>query len=99
MGAPTIAIRECGIREGRNALPTLSLSVEAPSSGVCWSAELIRSMQIVYFSHSYRDADAGTVNYFARLLTSEGLILNLDPKSSSSVNSARLERLLVGTDG
>ncbi|MGV9677092.1 hypothetical protein ACWDSJ_17590 [Nocardia sp. NPDC003482] len=55
-------------------------------------------MSIVYFSHSYRERDAAVVDFFARLIRSEGLTLSLDPPSSS-VNSAKLQRHLNASDG
>lgn len=55
-------------------------------------------MNIVYFSHSYRTADADIVKYFGLLLDGEGLIPSLDPPSDN-VNSAKLERHLRSTEG
>jgi hypothetical protein len=55
-------------------------------------------MNIVYFSHSYREQDADIVKYFGRLLRSENLIPSLDPPSET-VNSAKLERHLNSSDG
>jgi len=52
----------------------------------------------LYFSHSYRSEDAQCVDFFGRLLRSEGLVPSLDPPSES-VNSAKLERHLASTDG
>jgi hypothetical protein len=45
-------------------------------------------MNLVYFSHSYREQDALCVNYFGRLIRSEGLIPSLDPPSES-LNAAK----------
>jgi hypothetical protein len=45
-------------------------------------------MNLVYFSHSYREQDAPRVNYFGRLIRSEGLIPSLDPPSES-LNAAK----------
>ncbi|MGN2640503.1 hypothetical protein ACTD5D_30915 [Nocardia takedensis] len=55
-------------------------------------------MSIVYFAHSYRERDAAVVDFFARLIRSEGLSLSLDPPSDS-VNSAKLQRHLNASDG
>lgn len=55
-------------------------------------------MQLVYFSHSYRENDAGVVKFFGALLRSEGLIPALDPPSSR-LNSAKPERQLQTSDG
>ena len=55
-------------------------------------------MNLVYFSHSYREEDAAIVRYFARLLRSESLIPSLDPPSGA-VNAAKLERHLNSSDG
>ena len=55
-------------------------------------------MSIVYFAHSYRGRDAGVVDFFARLIRSEGLTLSLDPPSDA-VNSAKLQRHLNASDG
>ena len=55
-------------------------------------------MNIVYFSHSYRQEDAHIVKYFGRLMRSENLIPSLDPPSES-VNAAKLERHLNSSDG
>ncbi|MCE8426970.1 MAG: hypothetical protein J5U19_01095, partial [Candidatus Methanoperedens sp.] len=55
-------------------------------------------MNIVYFSHSYREEDRGLVEYFGELIQSQGLIPSLDPPSDS-VNAAKLERHLNNSDG
>jgi hypothetical protein len=55
-------------------------------------------VSIVYFAHSYRERDAGVVDFFARLIRSEGLTLSLDPPSDS-VNGAKLQRHLNASDG
>ncbi|MEV0295313.1 hypothetical protein [Nocardia sp. NPDC050710] len=55
-------------------------------------------MSIVYFAHSYRERDAAVVDFFARLIRSEGLSLSLDPPSDA-VNSAKLQRHLNASDG
>jgi hypothetical protein len=55
-------------------------------------------MNLVYFSHSYREEDAQIVRYFGRLLRSENLIPSLDPPSKT-VNAAKLERHLNSSDG
>ena len=55
-------------------------------------------MSIVYFAHSYRERDASVVDFFARLIRSEGLTVSLDPPSQS-VNSAKLQRHLNASDG
>lgn len=55
-------------------------------------------MSIVYFAHSYRKEDARVVDFFGRLLRSEGLTPSLDPPSTS-VNSAKLQRHLNASDG
>jgi hypothetical protein len=55
-------------------------------------------MNLVYFSHSYREADAAIIRYFGRLLRSENLIPSLDPPSET-VNAAKLERHLNSSDG
>lgn len=55
-------------------------------------------MSIVYFAHSYRERDAGVVDFFGRLIRSEGLTVSLDPPSDA-VNSAKLQRHLNASDG
>lgn len=55
-------------------------------------------MHLIYYSHSYRQADAGVVRFFARLMRNESLIPSLDPPSAS-LNSAKPERHLCSTDG
>jgi hypothetical protein len=55
-------------------------------------------MSVVYFAHSYRERDARVVDFFARLIRSEGLTVSLDPPSDS-VNSAKLQRHLNSSDG
>jgi hypothetical protein len=55
-------------------------------------------MQIVYFSHSYRQEDQRVNDFFSRLMESEELIMSLDPPSDN-VNSAKLQRHLNGCDG
>lgn len=55
-------------------------------------------MQVMYFAHSYRDRDARVVDYFGRLMRSEGLVPSLDPPSDS-VNGAKLQRHLNASDG
>lgn len=52
---------------------------------------------IVYFAHSYRPEDAEIVDYFARLIEADGLLLSLDPPSNR-VNTAKLERHLLHSD-
>jgi len=55
-------------------------------------------VSIVYFAHSYRERDAGVVDFFARLIRREGLTLSLDPPSDS-VNGAKLQRHMNASDG
>jgi hypothetical protein len=55
-------------------------------------------MQLIYYAHSYREADAVVVEFFLGLMRSEGLIPSLDPPSAS-LNSAKPERHLNSTDG
>lgn len=55
-------------------------------------------MSILYFAHSYRDRDARVVDYFGRLMRSEGLVPSIDPPSDS-VNAAKLQRHLNSSDG
>ncbi len=55
-------------------------------------------MALIYFAHSYRDRDAKVVDYFGRLMRSEGLIPSLDPPSRT-VNGAKLQRHLNSSDG
>ena len=55
-------------------------------------------MSVIYFAHSYRERDARIVDYFGRLIRSEGLVPSLDPPSDS-VNSAKLQRHLNSSDG
>src|SRR3954447_5343831 len=55
-------------------------------------------MTVMYFAHSYRDRDARIVDYFGRLMRSEGLVPSLDPPSDS-VNAAKLQRHLNSSDG
>jgi len=55
-------------------------------------------MNIVYFSHSYREEDRSLVEYFGELIQSQGLIPSLDPPSES-INAAKLERHLNNSDG
>lgn len=55
-------------------------------------------MALVYFAHSYRERDARVVDYFGRLMRSEGLIPSLDPPSDT-VNGAKLQRHLNSSDG
>ncbi len=55
-------------------------------------------MQIVYFSHSYRQDDQRVNDFFSRLMESEQLVLSLDPPSET-VNAAKLQRHLNGNDG
>ncbi|HZM78685.1 MAG TPA: hypothetical protein VFC19_23410, partial [Candidatus Limnocylindrales bacterium] len=52
---------------------------------------------IVYFAHSYRTEDTQIVDYFARLIEANGLLLSLDPPSDR-VNTAKLERHLLHSD-
>jgi len=53
---------------------------------------------LVYFAHSYRERDARVVDYFGRLMRSEGLLPSLDPPSDA-VNGAKLQRHLNSSDG
>jgi hypothetical protein len=53
---------------------------------------------LIYFAHSYRERDARVVDYFGRLMRSEGLVPSLDPPSDT-VNSAKLQRHLNSSDG
>jgi hypothetical protein len=53
---------------------------------------------VIYFAHSYRQRDARIVDYFGRLMRSEGLVPSLDPPSDA-VNSAKLQRHLNSSDG
>jgi hypothetical protein len=55
-------------------------------------------VQIVYFSHSYRQEDGKVNDFFSRLMESENLVLSLDPPSES-VNAAKLQRHLNSADG
>ncbi len=55
-------------------------------------------MQLVYFSHSYRDVDSVVVRFFGELMRVEGLVPSLDPPSNR-LNSAKPERHLGATDG
>ena len=55
-------------------------------------------MQLVYYSHSYREPDAPVVGFFASLMAHEGLTPSLDPPSDR-LNSAKPERHLASTDG
>ncbi|MFC1890293.1 hypothetical protein ACFL4G_11115 [Thermodesulfobacteriota bacterium] len=55
-------------------------------------------MQLIYFSHSYREPDAGVVECFGTLMRDEGLTPSLDPPSDR-LNSAKPERHLRSTDG
>ncbi|MFC5060734.1 hypothetical protein [Actinomycetospora atypica] len=55
-------------------------------------------MSIVYFAHSYRERDAKVVDFFARLIRSEGLTVSLDPPSNS-VNASKLQRHMNASDG
>ncbi|PYX52046.1 MAG: hypothetical protein DMG76_30360 [Acidobacteria bacterium] len=55
-------------------------------------------MYLIYYSHSYRPADAEINMFFQDLLLSEGLTPNLDP-FSDRLNSAKPERHLQSTDG
>jgi hypothetical protein len=55
-------------------------------------------MQLVYFSHSYRQDDQRVNDFFSRLMESEQLILSLDPPSET-VNTAKLQRHLNSSDG
>ncbi|WP_435120275.1 hypothetical protein [Amycolatopsis thermoflava] len=55
-------------------------------------------MPVMYFAHSYRERDARIVDYFGRLMRSEGLVPSLDPPSDS-VNGAKLQRHLNASDG
>lgn len=56
------------------------------------------TVQIVYFSHSYRKEDAPIVRYFTDLIRAAGLVPILDPPSEA-VNAARLQRHLRDSDG
>jgi hypothetical protein len=55
-------------------------------------------MNLIYFAHSYRKSDTNIVEFFGRLMRSEGLIPSLDPPSNS-LNSAKPEKHLRTTDG
>lgn len=55
-------------------------------------------MSIIYFAHSYRERDANVVDFFARLIRSEGLTVSLDPPSDA-VNAAKLQRHMNASDG
>jgi hypothetical protein len=55
-------------------------------------------MTVIYFAHSYRERDSKVVDYFGRLIRSEGLIPSLDPPSDT-VNRAKLQRHLNSSDG
>jgi len=55
-------------------------------------------MQIVYWAHSYRDEDAPVNKHFGILIEAAGMVVNFDPPSKS-VNSAKLERNLLVSDG
>lgn len=55
-------------------------------------------MSLIYFAHSYRERDARVVDFFGRLVRSEGLMLSLDPPSEG-VNAAKLQRHLNSCDG
>jgi hypothetical protein len=56
------------------------------------------TVSVVYFAHSYRERDADVVDFFARLIRSEGLTVSLDPPSDH-VNAAKLQRHLNASDG
>lgn len=55
-------------------------------------------MQLIYYSHSYREDDALVVEFFGELMRSEGMVPSLDPPSDR-LNSAKPERHLSSTDG
>lgn len=55
-------------------------------------------MQLVYYSHSYREPDNEVVSFFLRLMRSEGFTPSLDPPSNR-LNSAKPEGHLRSTDG
>ena len=55
-------------------------------------------MQLIYYSHSYRELDNDVVSFFLRLMRSEGFTPSLDPPSNR-LNSAKPERHLRSTDG
>lgn len=55
-------------------------------------------MNIVYFSHSYREEDNFVVSFFGKLIQSQGLVLSIDPPSEN-INAAKLERHFNSTDG
>jgi hypothetical protein len=56
-------------------------------------------MQIVYWSHSYRNEDAGINQYFGVLIEQAArMIVNFDPPSNT-VNAAKLEQNMRSCDG
>lgn len=56
-------------------------------------------MHIVYWAHSYRDEDAPVNKYFGVLIERAAtMVVNFDPPSKS-VNSSKLERNLLASDG
>jgi hypothetical protein len=55
-------------------------------------------MQIVYFSHSYREDDQRINDFFSTLMKTEDLVISLDPPSER-VNAAKLQRHLNSSDG
>lgn len=55
-------------------------------------------MNVVYFSHSYREDDNFVVSFFGKLIQSQGLVLSIDPPSEN-INEAKLERHFNSTDG
>lgn len=55
-------------------------------------------MNIVYFSHSYREEDISVVSFFGKLIQSQGLILSIDAPSEN-ISAAKLERHFNSTDG
>lgn len=57
-------------------------------------------MQVVYWSHSYREEDARINEHFGTLIErAEKMIVNFDPPSETSVNSAKLAQNLRSCDG
>jgi hypothetical protein len=55
-------------------------------------------MNIIYFSHSYRDEDNNLVKHFGQLIKSQNLFISLDPPARS-INAAKLERHLNDSNG
>ena len=55
-------------------------------------------MQLIYYSHSYRQPDGAVNEFFQELMVDEGLTPSLDPKADGRLNAAKPERHLRSTD-